>query len=159
MINEDELFDLRALRGARRYQAWVVESLEIPKATNVIEVGAGVGNITHLLSDRAGRVTAVEPELNLAAELEALSLPNVEVVQSRIETLPLDDLYDVAVLVNVLEHIDDDLEALRHVRRVLEQRGQISVLVPAHQVLYGSLDSKYAHLRRYSLHGVVRLLR
>ena len=68
---------------------------------------------------------------------------------------PLDTLpepaepYDAAVLVNVLEHIDDDLGALRRLHAMLRPGGALLVFVPANAWLYGSLDALVGHVRRY----------
>ena len=148
-LSEDELFDLRLLGDAVRYQHWVLEALG-PIKGSVLEVGAGTGNFTRWLSAMADRVVAVEPEPGLAEHIERLALPNVELMRSRIETLAGAVTADMAVSINVLEHIDDDEGALRAIRTLVKPGGRIAVLVPAHKALYGKLDERYHHVRRYS---------
>lgn len=59
--------------------------------------------------------------------------------------------FDTIICLNVLEHIEDDLTALRHMREILErQNGKLLLQVPAHQVLYGTMDALAGHYRRYS---------
>jgi SAM-dependent methyltransferase len=149
-VSRDEQFDLDLLRGAVRYQGWVLDALG-PIAGNVVEVGAGSGNFTRWIAQRADRVTAVEPEAHLADRLAAARLPGVEVVRSRVEALAEQEpTFDLAISINVLEHIEDDLGALRVMGRLVKPGGRVAILVPAHQALYGKLDGRYHHLRRYS---------
>jgi hypothetical protein len=61
-------------------------------------------------------------------------------------------------MINVLEHIGDDIGALRTARSWLAQRGWIFVFVPSHRALFGSLDDKYRHVRRYSERELRRAL-
>lgn len=149
-ISRDEQFDLELLGRAVRYQRWVLSAFE-PVSGSVIEVGAGSGNFTRWLASRADRVVAVEPHGPLADRIQALSLPNVELVRSRVESLDHEDPgFDLAVSVNVLEHIEDDEQAVRIMSRLVKPGGRIAILVPAHRLLYGKLDKRYHHVRRYS---------
>ncbi|MGH2726313.1 MAG: class I SAM-dependent methyltransferase [Actinomycetota bacterium] len=157
-ISRDEQFDLELLGGAVRYQRWVLSAFE-PVSGSVVEVGAGSGNMTRWLSARADRVVAVEPHPALAERIEALQLPNVDVLRTRIEDLPEDASgFDLAVSVNVLEHIEDDEGAVRAMARLVRPGGRLAILVPAHRLLSGKLDRRYHHLRRYSRRGVAALL-
>ena len=58
--------------------------------------------------------------------------------------------FDTVFCVNVLEHIEDDREALRTFHRVLAPGGHALVWVPAVQAAYGPLDAELGHFRRYS---------
>jgi SAM-dependent methyltransferase len=53
-------------------------------------------------------------------------------------------------MVNVLEHIDDDLEILQHLHTLLRPGGRVLIFVPALPWLYGSLDALVHHVRRYT---------
>lgn len=58
--------------------------------------------------------------------------------------------FDCIVCVNVLEHIKDDLEAVKQIRSLLQPDGHFCLLVPAHPFLYGTLDESFGHHRRYT---------
>jgi SAM-dependent methyltransferase len=149
MLNESERFDLQALQGAVRYQRWVVDSFGPRLRGRVVEVGAGTGNFTRILAERASGLTALEPDLASCQSLEALRLPRVDVVHSDIDSYQPQHPFECAVAINVLEHIDDDVGALSRLRSWLAAGGWAFVFVPAHPFLYGSLDEKYEHVRRY----------
>jgi len=75
--------------------------------------------------------------------------PNVEVVEGDAETVAGGNTYDSIVMVNVLEHIPDDVGALRALKASLNPGGRIIVYVPAFNVLYSRFDRAIGHYRRY----------
>jgi SAM-dependent methyltransferase len=159
VIPEDERLDLLLLAEAVRYQRWVLSSFGAPLRGRVLEVGAGVGNFTRWLARTADDVVVAEPDPSMAEALAAVAPANVEV-----RPVPIEDLrgsrekFDAVVAINVLEHIADDLRAVQVARELLGSAGRACVLVPAHQALFGSLDARYGHLRRYSRAGTRALL-
>ena len=58
--------------------------------------------------------------------------------------------FDTVVCLNVVEHVEDDLLALRNIRSALIPGGRAIILVPQDQAVYGSLDKVLGHYRRYS---------
>src|SRR5206468_3183075 len=62
----------------------------------------------------------------------------------------LKEAFDTVLMVNVLEHLPDELTALKNVRAALKTRGRAVILVPQHPGLYGSLDVALEHRERYS---------
>jgi hypothetical protein len=65
---------------------------------------------------------------------------------------------DTVVSLNVLEHIEDDLAALSNMHQLLNGQGNLIVIVPAHQWLYGTMDSSIGHYRRYTKVSLARKL-
>ena len=66
------------------------------------------------------------------------------------ETLPFDNgSFDLVTALDVVEHLDDDVEALREIRRVLSPGGKLLMTVPAHAFLWGDQDEVNLHKRRY----------
>jgi SAM-dependent methyltransferase len=57
---------------------------------------------------------------------------------------------DTVVCLNVLEHVEDDLQGLRNIHGALTPGGRAIILVPQDQKLYGPLDAALGHFRRYS---------
>jgi SAM-dependent methyltransferase len=159
-FTQDERFDLDLLRSAVRYQQWVLSAFGDAVHGRVLEVGSGIGNMTRWLALHADRVVAVEPDEVMSNEINELGLPNVEVM-----ALPLEGIgeppesFDSAVLVNVLEHFEDDVGALEAVRALLRPGGHVCILAPAHSQLYGSLDRRYGHVRRYKRTAVAAKMR
>jgi SAM-dependent methyltransferase len=65
---------------------------------------------------------------------------------------------DTVVALNVLEHIADDVSALRCIASMLMPGGRAVILVPAISGLYGSLDRELGHHRRYTRKSLTRHL-
>src|SRR5262249_51164378 len=84
----------------------------------------------------------------LAARFEGDA--NVEVLQADVGALGAEHrAFDSVVLVNVLEHIDEDVLALEELRAVLRPGGRICVFVPAFEGLSSDSDRRIGHRRRY----------
>lgn len=149
--------DLEALGDLVNYQSWILRWLRPNLRGRVIEVGAGRGAISAHYVDLVGEAVLVEPAANLAAQLRARfgDRPHVTVHEGPLETLGrAPGSFDAAVMVNVLEHIPDDLGALRALHALLRPGGTLSVFVPAVPALYGSLDALVGHVRRYEREGL-----
>lgn len=123
----------------------------------VLDLGVGGGRICQQLAADGYRMTAVD---FLPAGLSRLQreAPGVATVQSSGESLPLgDEVYDAALALDVLEHIDDEAAA-RELARVLRPGGLLFVTVPAFPFLWGVRDSEAGHRRRYRRQGLEQLL-
>ncbi len=59
--------------------------------------------------------------------------------------------FDLVTAIDVLEHIDNDLGALKEIKRVLKKKGLAILLVPAHQSLWSARDVRLQHFRRYQV--------
>ena len=160
------LEELTELSGAGRFTTWIVDALDAALGDRVLEVGAGFGSISaEIAGRRPGRhVTAIEPAANVFPTLDerAAALANLDVVQvtsSDLAERPAAPTFDGVVYVNVLEHIEDDVAELRTAARLLEPGGRLGLFVPAMPSLYGSLDYKSGHYRRYTADQLRTVLR
>lgn len=146
--------DLEALGDLARYTGWILDTFDPWLRGRVIEVGAGIGNVSARYLDHVDQALLVEPALNLHAKLESRlgSHPKVRTSAALLHEVPVEltaEPFDAAIMVNVLEHIDDDRAVLADLHKLLRPGGAVLVFVPAHQWLYGSLDSLVHHVRRY----------
>jgi len=147
---------LDSLDGAGNYAGWIFELVEPHLGKEVLEVGAGHGTFTGLLSSCSARVVAVDASGRCAGVLRARFAgdPRVTVVQGGIAAVAGLAPFDCAVLVNVLEHIGDDDGALRELSAVLRPGGRLVVWVPAFGFLYSDFDRRIGHYRRYRRAGL-----
>ncbi|MEJ7582636.1 MAG: methyltransferase domain-containing protein [Acidimicrobiales bacterium] len=59
---------------------------------------------------------------------------------------------------NVLEHVDDDVDLLTQIAERLRPGGTIAIFVPAHEWLYSDFDRRIGHLRRYRLTSLAEVM-
>ncbi len=155
--------DLEVLSGMTHYYSWIVDYFAPYARGATIEYGAGTGNISARLRPLVQRLDLVEPSPRLLPVLRERfrSDSAVAVHEADLEThlaaVP-GGTYDCAVLVNVLEHIADDADALRELFRVLKPSGALLLFVPALPFLFSRLDSFYGHFRRYRRDALARLV-
>jgi 2-polyprenyl-3-methyl-5-hydroxy-6-metoxy-1,4-benzoquinol methylase len=137
-----------------RCDQWIYDETMPYLGQRVLEVGCGLGNLMRHLADRE-LVVGIDPDLDSIEHLRLLYSG-----RSNVQTYPLDicdpqvlelkaSRFDTIVSLNVFEHIQDDMLALRHVRELLGTGGRLVLIVPAHSWLYGSMDRAIGHCRRY----------
>ena len=110
----------------------------------MLDVGAGIGTFTELAAP--GReVVAVEPEDELLPILRDRfdGNPSVAVIEGTVEEVT--GTFDSVMCLNVLEHIHDDRGTLARFHDLLAPGGGLLLLVPAHPLLYGSIDRTVEH--------------
>jgi SAM-dependent methyltransferase len=151
-LTPDLNFEFEALRHAHNYRKALIEEFGPYLRGTVIEVGAGIGQITEMISRARGvsEVVAVEPEAGFCREL-AQRLPGLRLVCGTVDLLPPATQAGAIVCVNVLEHIREDAAELKKYRALLQQQGGVLCLfVPARQEIYAPMDRDFGHHRRYS---------
>jgi SAM-dependent methyltransferase len=157
----DEGFNLEVASGAaRNYLRWVADLCAPHLGTSVLEVGAGRGSVTqHLVEGRRVVATDLSVSSVEAMQRRFADVPNVEVRRADLRTWDPGRTFDSLLMVNVLEHIRDDVGALVSLRRFVRPGGSVVIYVPAMNGLYGKWDEHVRHFRRYSkwrLHQVMR---
>ena len=137
-----------------RYNAWMFDRIRAWIGSRVLEIGSGIGNLSAFLVDRERLVLTDTREEYLARlRTRFANHSNISVVHLY---LPHDDRavagqrFDTIICLNVLEHVEDDITSLAAVRKPLEPKGRLVLLVPALPALYGSIDRALGHHRRYT---------
>lgn len=156
-VDENIHEDLARLARARRLCDWMFDQFADAVAGRVVEIGAGIGTFTErILAQDVEEVVLIEPEASCATTLRdrfALE-PRVRIA---CEGLPESEVlagspwtFDFILCQNVLEHVDDHASAVAAMASSLRVGGQLTLLVPAHPQLFGTLDHTYGHHRRYT---------
>ena len=150
-----QLRELEVMSLAVNYHRWTYDVMQPYLGARVLEVGGGFGSFTELLLDRT-RVVSIDNDPACTAELRArfgarcqVRILDADLVDPDLPSRLAGERLDTVVCINVLEHIEDDLAALRNLYHVLEPGGRLALLVPAHPSLYGTLDAIVGHVRRY----------
>jgi SAM-dependent methyltransferase len=122
----------------------------------VLEVGAGLGQNTLLLRNRnVQRWVCLEPDHILCNRIHDTfkSHPRVkqyEVFEGTLSDLHPQQLFDVIIYIDVMEHIRDDRNEMKTAAQHLKKDGRLIVLSPAHQWLFTDFDLAIGHYRRYN---------
>jgi glycosyltransferase involved in cell wall biosynthesis len=146
---------LVALSEVPHFNRWMGDVMRPFIGGRVLEIGAGIGNITGLLIPRE-RYTASDIDSNYLDYLKNVteSRPYMDVrhidLGEPTDFEGLKESYDTTVCLNVLEHIPDESQAVRNLYTALEAGGRAIVLVPQVPNLYGTLDEVLGHQRRYT---------
>ncbi|MFW6286709.1 MAG: class I SAM-dependent methyltransferase, partial [Candidatus Sumerlaeota bacterium] len=156
---------LSDLSSARRFNAWMVEWLSDDMGSRILEVGSGIGNISHLLPKKEKLTVTDRDETYLELLHESYDdndLVDVERLdissEADVERME-ENTFDTVVCLNVLEHIEDDNAALKNMARLLESGGKLILLVPQYEWLYGTYDKKLNHHRRYNRKTLLKKIR
>lgn len=137
---------------APNYLRWIADMIDPYLGGKVLDLGAGIGAVTvHYATGR--EVVACDRSDPCVAALNRRfeGAPNVRVVQKDLTELSdMGELFESVVMLNVLEHIEDDVGVLSSLKTLLQPGGGIIIYVPALNTLYGKMDRKLGHYRRYS---------
>ena len=143
---------LERLEEAGNFTRWVGEQIRPFVRGRVLEVGCGTGTYTELIAAWSEAVVAVDldPAFAAAARRRFADRPIVQVLEGDARRLPALGRFDTIVMLDVLEHIEDDVGTLVVLRDHLAETGRLVLKVPASPALYGALDAAIGHYRRYS---------
>jgi hypothetical protein len=116
-----------------------------PRKENVLDYGAGIGTLAILFETREGlKPKCLENDSNLKCILMARGFECYD------NTQQIDELFDGIYTSNVLEHINDDVNALKQIGSVMKLQANLVLYVPAFKCLYSSWDASVGHYRRYN---------
>lgn len=145
-------FEFEALQAAENYRRALVREFAPHLGNRVIEVGAGIGQMTELFARVAGVATtlAVEPDAKYARQFRQ-RLPALPLFEGTASQLVEGKQATSIVCINVLEHILEDEQELKAYAQLLRpQSGRLCLFVPARPEIYAPLDADFGHHRRYT---------
>jgi SAM-dependent methyltransferase len=163
--------DLEALAGLKNYYHWIFDEIRPFLGSRLAEVGAGIGTFSdilasgHLRVSTTPRLTVFEPAVNLHPRLLANLQRDQPALLAQRRLIVNNDYFslsprefDTVIMINVLEHIEDDAGVVRTIFDSLSPGGSIILFVPALEWLWSDLDRAVGHYRRYEKPGLENLL-
>ena len=164
--------NLLALDDLENYYRWVFEEVRPLFGDRLVEIGAGIGTFTvrlvrsHVSCHPTARLEVFEPEGTLYQHLRnRLETAHPDLLRAgRLTTTngvfcSSPERFDTVIMINVLEHIEDDQASIRAAYHALVPGGRFVVFVPALPWLYSTLDREVGHYRRYEKPHLEGLLR
>ncbi len=147
--------DQERMRFATNYFDWQARMVLPHVGRRVIEIGCGLGNFTRYMLDR-DLVIGIDIEPACAEQWQRGFPGQTNLMGTAMDVTDpaflelAEHRPDTVVCLNVLEHVEDDVTALRHMYQVMPKGGRALLLVPAYESLYGPIDYNLGHYRRYS---------
>jgi len=158
MSTDTQTQELETLLLAQNYKNWILGSLDSFIGKRILEVGGGVGLYTEEFRKK-GFVTTTEVSQHYYQKLKTEYIKDTRVKISNIDVSSLTNRekvylkqigFDTVVLINVLEHIEEDQKSLSNLYEILSDNGKIIIFVPAFNLLFGTIDKLVGHFRRYT---------
>jgi SAM-dependent methyltransferase len=127
----------------------IARKITLPEDARILEIGCGTGHNLEMLR-RFGRVDGIE------IDPEARAIASKRLGQAVLDApLPLltgveDRAYDLVAILDVLEHVEEDRDALASMERKLKPGGRVLITVPAFPWMWSAHDEVNHHKRRYT---------
>ena len=163
-MNLNEFYEAHSGQEATDFRFVALEEflVERMRGRSAADIGCGTGALARDLAARGWRVLAVEPDPRLhamAAATLAEAKGDCRLVRATIENVEAAEVAacENVLLVDVLEHIEDDGRMLAAIFAKMAPGARLLCLLPALESLYGRRDRSVGHYRRYSLAAARRL--
>lgn len=115
----------------------------------MLELGCGNGNIVQYLKKKAINIEGAD--ISLAGLKSCKKEADIPLYQVDILRTPFcSDSYDIVGLFDIIEHLDDDVAALKEAYRICKKNGIVIITVPANSLPWSYFDDISGHKRRYS---------
>ena len=149
--------NLHSVGSSERFTEWMYAQIKPHLHGSILEIGSGTGTysekLVHGFPNTRIVLTDFDPSYVNALQVKYKS-PTVKAqlldFGSAESFAALGESFDSAFALNVLEHVEDDVQALANVYENLKPGGTFVVLVPAHPFLYNCMDEAVGHYRRYT---------
>ncbi len=147
---------LDAFSVTPNFNRWMADTIRPFVGKRVLEIGAGMGNLTRQLISGRQLYVATDIDQEHIARLRARLRHRVNLEVRRCDAAqpadfaPFAGQMDTVICLNVLEHIPDHAAALASIHSVLMPAGRAIILVPQDQRIYGEMDHALGHVLRYS---------
>ncbi|MBW2594474.1 MAG: glycosyltransferase [Deltaproteobacteria bacterium] len=163
LYRDEDKTILLAMSNTRHFNKWLASLLRPYLGDKILEVGAGMGTMTlEFLPREHYTCLEIDPLHIITLENMFMNKSNVDVLELNIEDTKkvktLNKSYDTMLCLNVLEHLQDDYEALKNMNELLTEGGRLVLVVPNCPKLYNSLDRALGHIKRYKVKDIENLL-
>jgi SAM-dependent methyltransferase len=120
-----------------------------PKHNRIIEAGAGNGNTSYYLEQNGFSAAMFEPGERGCKNAVTRGNKNVVCALLDEKHVKINSIEAIG-LFDVIEHIEDDIDFLKNLSKLLIDEGLLYITVPAHKILWSFSDNEANHFRRYN---------
>jgi len=157
---------LNSMQNVHRYTKWMTNLASPFLGSRILEIGSGIGTVAKYLPQRETLMltdkdaAAVKTLLNHYDGNQTVKICQLDAEsEEQVSALSNAEKFDSVVMFSVLEHIEDDVQALKNVQQLLEPKGRLILVLPQHPWLYGTIDTTVGHYRRYTKREIKEKMR
>jgi SAM-dependent methyltransferase len=145
--------------GRRKLFGQIIESLALSKDSNVLDIGTSTGSNLRMLRT-LGFINVRGLDLFDEA-IEWCDFKGLgKVDKGDVCNIPHKDcIYDLILATDIIEHVENDQDALKEIHRVLKKSAVSIITVPAFEILWGLQDEVSQHKRRYSKRDLLKKIK
>jgi len=151
---------LEVISEADKFNEWMYNTIKPFCSGNILEVGSGIGNISKFFLKEGYNITLSDIRQNYCDYLKThfKLFPNLlDIIRLDLVDPDFDKKFNhfktgfnTIFSLNVVEHIKNDVLALKNAKYLLKKGGNLIILVPAYPFLYNEFDKALGHYRRYT---------
>ena len=164
MRDETGYQTLEVIATANKFNQWMFETIRPYCHGNILEIGSGIGNISGFFIQNGYSLTLSDADEQYIDQLKKtfgeINILSIDLVHEDFlkKYVQLFQAFDTVILLNVLEHIDNEGKAIENCRHLLKRDGSLVVLVPAYRFLFSKMDRALHHYRRYTAKKLFNLV-
>jgi len=126
------------------------------KNQRVLDYGCGSGRVSQLLQEQGVRLDAADVSEKALGYCKERGIQNLINLQNQ---EPQESAYDMVILCDVLEHVENHEDLLRSIRKLLKDKGKLLITVPAFSWLWSGQDFVSNHFRRYTKRELLKVVK
>jgi len=159
---------LSIIAEATAFNRWMYDEIKPWLYGQVLELGSGIGNISvYVLQSRFKTVLSdINPsytqllEKRFSGNSNLVNIVSIDLQHPHFQEQygDMEAQFDSIFLLNVIEHLENDVAAIKNCNYLLKPGGHLTVLAPAYPFLYCVLDKNLGHYRRYTKHKLTALI-
>lgn len=159
---------LERISEAPRFNEWMYNTIRSYLVGEILEIGCGIGNISSYAVKDGKSITLSDYDATYLSFLKAkfhgyLNVKDIielDLAKSEFkkEFAHISGSFDTIFLLNVLEHIENDIAAVNNLQYLLKAGGKLIILVPSYSFLYSDMDRLLGHYRRYTIPSLTQVI-
>jgi len=156
---------LASISGADRFNRWMYETIRPYCTGRILEIGGGIGNISQcFLNDGQELMISelqdeyceiIRKRLGNDQNLKGIIAMDIVDPEFDFKYASLFGSFDSVFALNVVEHIENDRQAIANCKKLLKKGGHLIILVPAFQAIFNHFDTSLGHFRRYTIKSLL----
>lgn len=158
--------NLKILSGAYNFNNWLYAEIRPYFKGKILEIGSGLGTFSGKIIQDFDRneifLSDINPQYLKSLRQQFFASPNIKIekldLASQNDFKKIKVKFETISVINVLEHIQDDIQALQNLSLCLNKNGKLILLVPAYKLLFNCIDKNIGHLRRYEKQDIINLV-